>query len=644
MEARPGKPGLPLWLVGTIDPMPAKRCSSNGSPGWKWGDAGKCYTYTDGDSTSEGNAKKKAYVQGYAMGELKKSDGYDSLVEPRVSPEVEALVHKLGRGDTVGFTPQERDAARAISQHVGVRKDAGTGSLIVAWYPYQGDGGDGDKFAEELAVDGGLAPEELHLTLAYMGDAAECDADLITAVCKIFTVTYGYGLELEGEVCGVGRFIGEEDQDCVVALVDCDELKWFRERICEMLCQVGQYPVGDHGYIPHITLAYVDKGKEIATGNLQETIEFEIDGISVRGMGPDGAQFQNNFAFPESGPEGMGDAEQAFMAARSIVEKAGRVMSAKNLKLVRAAADALQALAIAAGQADGEETTTKESEHVYSGELEQFITKQRVEDRYTFGPLYAPDRADAHGEFTDADTLQKAVWDYVRSSAEKGRRINLQHDDSGATTVGEWVEVTSWPYETTVKVRVPGEKERELTMPAGTIYMGVVWDEDAWELVKTKKLTGYSLGGRTVRVHHDVDLETMGDKHAAKETDKKDTSSTAMHDYVKADNADVCASCGKAYGSGNHFEKKSSDTTAKDSSSLIIDAALAERERHAAELAKEREERVADRGIMSQLLDSVRSAFEKGAPAPDIHVHLPEQNVTINEAGIEEDPEPDLEE
>jgi len=136
----------------------------------------------------------------------------------------------------------------------------------------------------------------------------------------------------------------------------------------------------------------------------------------------------------------------------------------------------------------------------------------------------------------------------------------------------------------------------------------------------------------------------MGDKLAAKTTDTKDSSSTAMHDYVKADNADVCASCGKAYGSGNHFEKKSADDAKKDSSSLIIDAALAERERHAAELAKEREERVADRGIMSQLLDSVRSAFEKGAPAPDIHVHLPEQNVTINEAGIEEDPEPDLEE
>jgi uracil-DNA glycosylase family 4 len=42
--------------------MPLKRCQSGGKSGWKWGDAGKCYT---GDG-----AKKKALAQGAAMGDL----------------------------------------------------------------------------------------------------------------------------------------------------------------------------------------------------------------------------------------------------------------------------------------------------------------------------------------------------------------------------------------------------------------------------------------------------------------------------------------------------------------------------------------------------------------------------------------------
>lgn len=50
--------------------MPVKRCQSDGKPGWKWGDAGHCYTFTEGDTHSEGTAKQRAYIQGYAMGEL----------------------------------------------------------------------------------------------------------------------------------------------------------------------------------------------------------------------------------------------------------------------------------------------------------------------------------------------------------------------------------------------------------------------------------------------------------------------------------------------------------------------------------------------------------------------------------------------
>lgn len=50
--------------------MPLKRCESEGDPGWKWGDAGTCYTFTAGNEASETAARKKAMAQAAAMGEF----------------------------------------------------------------------------------------------------------------------------------------------------------------------------------------------------------------------------------------------------------------------------------------------------------------------------------------------------------------------------------------------------------------------------------------------------------------------------------------------------------------------------------------------------------------------------------------------
>ena len=46
--------------------MPIKQCSSNGKPGFKWGNSGKCYTYTPGNKQSMEAARKKAQKQGAA--------------------------------------------------------------------------------------------------------------------------------------------------------------------------------------------------------------------------------------------------------------------------------------------------------------------------------------------------------------------------------------------------------------------------------------------------------------------------------------------------------------------------------------------------------------------------------------------------
>lgn len=50
--------------------MPVKSCELDTKPGFKWGDSGKCYTYTPNNEGSLRKARKKAAIQGLAIGDF----------------------------------------------------------------------------------------------------------------------------------------------------------------------------------------------------------------------------------------------------------------------------------------------------------------------------------------------------------------------------------------------------------------------------------------------------------------------------------------------------------------------------------------------------------------------------------------------
>jgi hypothetical protein len=47
--------------------MPVMACTLEGKPGYKYGDSGKCYTYSPGDEPGRKEAKRKAHIQGAAI-------------------------------------------------------------------------------------------------------------------------------------------------------------------------------------------------------------------------------------------------------------------------------------------------------------------------------------------------------------------------------------------------------------------------------------------------------------------------------------------------------------------------------------------------------------------------------------------------
>jgi hypothetical protein len=137
------------------------------------------------------------------------------------------------------------------------------------------------------------------------------------------------------------------------------------------------------------------------------------------------------------------------------------------------------------------------------------------ERRFTLGPMYVPNQEDAHGEWTDDNELQMALWDYVRSG---DRRIRLQHNRD--VVAGEWTEVLTWPFEIEVPMLKADGSTELVKYPQNTVFMGIVWEPWAWNMVKEGKLRGLSIGGKAQRIEADIpdaDMEKAACPRATKD-------------------------------------------------------------------------------------------------------------------------------
>lgn len=152
---------------------------------------------------------------------------------------------------------------------------------------------------------------------------------------------------------------------------------------------------------------------------------------------------------------------------------------------------------------------TSSSVHVPTTEWNEddkpFIHKAADEElRYTFSPWYVPDVLDAHGEWTDRDEVQQAFWKYL---ARDNRDIRLQHNVD--IVAGRWVEGATFPYPVTFPIKHP-EGDREYTFPAGTPFLGVIWEPWAWQMIKSGEIRGLSIGGTGKRMTAELE-ESNGD-------------------------------------------------------------------------------------------------------------------------------------
>ena len=110
----------------------------------------------------------------------------------------------------------------------------------------------------------------------------------------------------------------------------------------------------------------------------------------------------------------------------------------------------------------------------------KLLTKSDDPQKLVYGVVYEPDVEDAHGDFMDAETIEKAAHGFM----EEYQNIDKQHDFK--TNAGKVVESYVAPSDMTVG---------DTAIAKGTWVLVTKATDELWESIQKGEFTGYSLAG-----------------------------------------------------------------------------------------------------------------------------------------------------
>jgi 2'-5' RNA ligase len=215
--------------------------------------AGQRHRFSDAEIIKGLRREMKAYV----LGQMSGADDFAG----KFTDAMKALGFEDEDGDGE-ITPDEaaEQAEEAEAPETkgipAIAADAHPGAMVCLIVP--------DEMQETLRKIGGNKDAEPdHVTLCYLGPDADAIEDKKNAILRNLSLLAASGPAVEGALGGFARFNaseGSDGMDVLVALVDSPDLPPLHAAICDAICDTGLEPPSDHGFIPHITLAYVEPG------------------------------------------------------------------------------------------------------------------------------------------------------------------------------------------------------------------------------------------------------------------------------------------------------------------------------------------------------------------------------------------------
>lgn len=158
-----------------------------------------------------------------------------------------------------------------------------------------------DKISKQLSelaltLDPAADTSHIHLTVAYLGKLSDEDIKKLDPLVK--ELCAGFELELTAKLGGIGTFLPSNTSDnkyVAYVSIDCPGLELLRVEIIKALYDRGFSIPMDHGFTPHVTLAYVDEDgiAEIDPTELDNDLSWDIEGLTFKV----GDKFTNYYKF-----------------------------------------------------------------------------------------------------------------------------------------------------------------------------------------------------------------------------------------------------------------------------------------------------------------------------------------------------------
>jgi 2'-5' RNA ligase len=189
-----------------------------------------------------------------------------------------------------------------------------TGAMVALYLP--------SEVAQKIALPGGEEPAELHCTLAYLGEASDIeDPEKLRRQVKAFAALYQ---PIRARIGGIGKFnrINEEGTQAFWASFEAPELPRLRERLLEMLQDVGFEQATNYGFTPHITLKYLKPGEPLPLQDIPE-MDFTVDRVSLALAGN-----REDYALGEVVKAVEGGTWQGFCDLFKIIDEEERIIEA----------------------------------------------------------------------------------------------------------------------------------------------------------------------------------------------------------------------------------------------------------------------------------------------------------------------------
>jgi hypothetical protein len=337
--------------------MPTQACSVEGSPGWKWGNAGKCYTYAAGDTAASGKAKQKAYLQGYA-------EGGGKLLKSGEMEDEHLLVHHavLHKRDLGGID--------VLHEHVTVAlemEERGFDHLMYTDLDYH----------SELLLKAGLADSSLGTMGGGTGILSPQQGGGIKSASK----------QKAGDACPM----------CKTTMVSGD----------------GGVSCPSCGY----TVPKSKKFSQESSGPQASMYKRYIDSVTRVHIPSEDYVDPARRRFPIQVPGDIASAMHAFGLAKPLIpiQQFRRRLITIARRKGQAFVDELPKSWL-----DGTDMT-KSSLALTDGEIATYnvLTKSDTQ-RFTLGVMYPVDETDSQEEYADAETVEQAAWWFMQKGGQAG--------------------------------------------------------------------------------------------------------------------------------------------------------------------------------------------------------------------------------